>query len=104
DVVETTPGSLWNGRSMHQKHPPANVATTLPGGMAADCVCATATKPQKIAANVIHSMRSRDFRIKLSTDDFKRPGRRVIGRVRDCAPYAGRGQVCGAAERRATSA
>src|SRR2546429_6700045 len=52
-----SPGILSNGGSMHQKHPPANVATTLPGGMAADCVCATATatKPQKIAANVIRS-------------------------------------------------
>jgi hypothetical protein len=26
DVTETTPGSLSNGASMHQKQPPANVA------------------------------------------------------------------------------
>jgi hypothetical protein len=26
EVVEITPGSLSNGGSMHQKHPPANVA------------------------------------------------------------------------------
>ena len=43
EVVASTPSSLSNGGSMHQKQPPANVATALPGGAAGSFAgCASA--------------------------------------------------------------
>jgi hypothetical protein len=52
-MVAVTPGSLSKGGSMHQKQPPAKIATAWPGGMAGgDAARAVAAKASVAAKRV----------------------------------------------------
>src|SRR6185503_9698671 len=60
-MVATTPGSLSNGGSMHQKQPPAKVATLCPGGtvtgVAASVDMLARRIEKKAAVRIYHSMK-----------------------------------------------
>src|SRR6185369_1109391 len=56
-MVATTPGSLSYGGSMHQKQPPANVATASPGGtltVVTACASGVARATARAATAVFH--------------------------------------------------
>ena len=91
EVVASTPSSLSKGGSMHQKQPPANVATALPGGAAGSfAICA--------------GRRHRDQRREHQRQGPKNESRAESGEasdilVRSSAPWRGAGPSRGSATR-----
>ena len=64
-MVASTPASLSKGGSMHQKQPPANVATAWPGGTVTVTEAAKAAAANSIASRA----KSRRFIVFLSNVD-----------------------------------
>ena len=89
-----TPGCLSNGCSMHQKQPPANVATALPGGAAGSfAICAAAG--QETSAAIVNAPtrsagKSADMgeAIGFLMTGMARGAAVVLGRRLCTAPYA----------------
>ena len=60
EVVASTPSILSNGCSMHQKQPPAKVATALPGGAAGSfAICARAGNAKNATRTGVHRRKVR---------------------------------------------